>query len=104
MAQANSLSTIGITAVKVLARLAAKRAVQQQLRDQGIRITAYPYAELVRQAHEYLSAHPELYVAALERAKLMTARGDFGTKENEPNSMGSAVQIIGAKWSTDMQG
>jgi hypothetical protein len=29
MAQANSLSTIGITAVKVLARLAAKRAVQQ---------------------------------------------------------------------------
>jgi hypothetical protein len=107
MAQANSLSTIGITAVKVLARLAAKRAVQQQLRDQGIRITAYPYAELVRQAHEYLSAHPELYVAALERAKLMTARGDFGKnvqKENEPNSMGSAVQILGAKWSTDMQG
>jgi hypothetical protein len=36
MAQANSLSPIGISAVKTLARLAAKRAVQQTLRDQGI--------------------------------------------------------------------
>ena len=108
MAKANSLSPIGVTAVKVLARLAAKRAVQQQLRDQGVRVTTYPYAELMRQAHEYLSAHPELYQAALERAKLMTARGVFGKRaqraylnnsaqtQSEPKSTTSAVQISGA--------
>jgi hypothetical protein len=109
MVKATSLSPIGITAVKVLARLAAKRIVQQQLRDQGIRITTYPYADLMRQAHEYLDAHPELYVAALERAKRMTADGVFGKraqraylnnnaqKQNEPKSIGSAVHLLGAK-------
>lgn len=109
MAQANSLSTIGITAVKVLARLAAKRAVQQRLRDQGIRVTTYPYAELMRQAHEYLANHPELYQQALERAKRMTDEGVFGKRaqraylllsvqsENEPKSTTSAVQMSGAK-------
>ena len=52
MAKANSLSPIGISAVKVLARLAAKKAVQARLRDQGVRLTTYPYAELMRQAAE----------------------------------------------------
>jgi hypothetical protein len=92
MAKANAFSPIFISAVKVLARLAAKRAVQQQLRDQGVRVTTYPYAELMRQAHEYLSNHPELYVAALERAKRMTADGVFG----ERHSMASTVQISGS--------
>jgi len=84
MAKANAFSPIFISAVKVLARLAAKRAVQQQLRDQGVRVTTYP--------HEYLSNHPELYVAALERAKRMTADGVFG----ERHSMASTVQISGS--------
>ena len=92
MAKANAFSPIFISAVKVLARLAAKRAVQQQLRDQGVRVTTYPYAELMRQAHEYLSNHPELYVAALERAKRMTVDGVFG----ERHSMASTVQISGS--------
>ena len=53
----------------------------------------------------YLQAHPELYVAALERAKRMTAKGMFGKRaqraylktnaqsENEPKSTTSTVQI-----------
>jgi hypothetical protein len=60
-------------AVMVLARLAAKRIVQAQLRDQGIRVTPVPPAEVMRRAAEYLASHPELYVAAHERAKRMTA-------------------------------
>jgi hypothetical protein len=72
MVQANSLSPIGISAVKVLARLAAKRAVQAKPRDQGVRISLFPHAELMRLAGEYLAAHPELYQLALERAKRMT--------------------------------
>jgi hypothetical protein len=71
MAKANSLSPIGISAVKVLARLAAKRAVQDQLRAQGVRVSLVPHAEVMRQAREYLDAHPELYRQALERAQRM---------------------------------
>lgn len=109
MAKASSLSLIGISAVKTLARLAAKRAVQQTLRDQGIRVTTYPYADLMRQSAEYLDNHPELYVAASERAKRMTAAGVFGKraqraylnnnaqKQSEPKSIGSAVHLLGAK-------
>jgi hypothetical protein len=75
-----SFQPISATAVKVLARLAAKRAVQQKLRDQGVRVSLFPYAELMRQAAEYLDKHPELYQQALERAKRMTAEGVFGKR------------------------
>jgi hypothetical protein len=109
MAQANSFQHIQISAVKVLARLAAKRAVQAKLKDQGVRVTTFPYAELMRQAAEYLANHPELYVAAHERAKRMTADGVFGKRaqraylktnaqsQNEPISTASTVQMSGAK-------
>jgi deoxyribodipyrimidine photolyase-like uncharacterized protein len=47
-------------AVMQLARLAAKRAVQDELRAQGVRVSLVPYAEIMRQAREYLASHPEL--------------------------------------------
>jgi hypothetical protein len=109
MAKANSLSNTGISAVKVLARPAAKRAVQAELRDQGVRLTTYPHAEIMRQAAEYLSSHQELYQQALERAQRMTAEGVFGKRaqraylmtsvqsEKEPKSITSAVQNTGAQ-------
>ena len=96
-------------AVMVLARLAAKKAVQDQLRAQGVRVSLFPYAELMRQAGEYLAKHPELYQQALERANRMTAEGVFGKRaqraylltnarsENEPKSTTSSVQMLGAK-------
>jgi deoxyribodipyrimidine photolyase-like uncharacterized protein len=55
-------------AVATFARLAAKRAVQDNLRAQGVRVSLFPIAELMRQAREYLDNHPELYQLALERA------------------------------------
>jgi hypothetical protein len=70
-------------AVMVLARLAAKRAVQDALRAQGVRVSLVPHAELMRQAGEYLASHPELYQLALE--------------QNEPKSITSTLQISGAK-------
>jgi hypothetical protein len=96
-------------AVMTLARLAAKRAVQDQLRAQGVRVSLFPYAELMRRAGEYLDNHPELYALALERAKRMTAEGVFGKRAQraylltnaqtkiEPKSTTSAVHISGAK-------
>ena len=80
MAKADTFQHIQISAVKMLARLAAKKAVQAKLRDQGIRLTTYPYAQITQQAHEYLANHPELYQQALERAKRMTAEGVFGKR------------------------
>ena len=58
-------------AVMLFARLAAKKAVRDQLRDQGVRVSLVPPAEIVRQAREYLAAHPELYQQATERAQRM---------------------------------
>ena len=69
MPRANSLFPIGISAVKVLARLAARNAVKEQLRDQGVRVTLVPIREINEKAHGYLSDHPELYQQALERAR-----------------------------------
>ena len=97
-------------AVATLARLAAKKAVQDQLRAQGVRVSLVPPAEVMRQAAEYLNKHPELYRQALERAKRMTAEGVFGKRaqraylltsaqsENEPKSITSTVQMSGAEW------
>ena len=95
-------------AVMVFARLAAKRAVQDNLRAQGVRVSLFPHAELMRQAGEYLATHPELYRQALERAQRMTAEGVFGKRAQraylktnaqtpgEPKSTTSALQISGA--------
>jgi len=59
---------ISASAVHALARLAAKRAVQEQLRADGVRVTLIPPRVISEQAQRYLADHPELYPAALERA------------------------------------
>ena len=109
MAKANSFQHISIMGVKVLARLAAKRAVQAQLKEQGVRVSTYPYAELMRQAHDYLAQHPELYDQAKPRVDRMIAEGVFGKRvqraylnssaqtQEQRKSMGSTVQMLGAK-------
>jgi hypothetical protein len=56
-------------AVMQLARLAAKRAVKEEMRAQGIRLTLVFPATITAKASEYLSAHPELFDEARERAR-----------------------------------
>ena len=55
--------------VAVLARLAAKKAVQEQLRAEGVRVSLVKPAEISVKAQAYLQAHPELYREAKERAQ-----------------------------------
>ena len=100
---------ISATAVHVLARLAARRAVTAELRAQGVRVSLVKPAEISARGQVYLQAHPELYRDALERAKRMTAEGVFGKRaqraylltssqsENEPKLITSAVQMSCAK-------
>jgi hypothetical protein len=85
----------------LFARLAAKRAVQEALRAQGVRVTLVPHAEVMRQAREYLDTHPELYQQALERAKRLGYVGADIRKDaqraNPHKSITSTVQMLGAK-------
>ena len=68
---AKSFHPVGTHAINVLARLAAKNAVKEQLRDQGVRLTLVPIREITERAQVYLEQHPELFQQALERAKQM---------------------------------
>jgi hypothetical protein len=63
---AKSFQHIGPAAIKILARLEARKAAKEQFRARGIRY--YKHVELLRQASEYLAQHPELYEVALARA------------------------------------
>jgi hypothetical protein len=67
--QLDTFQPISATAVHVLARLAAKRAVQEQLRAAGVRVTLVPPRVIAEKAQVYLADHPELIDAAKKRAK-----------------------------------
>src|SRR6516225_6926990 len=62
---------ISASALHVLARMAARRAIQEELRSQGVRVSLVKPAEISAKAQAYLAEHPELYRAAFERAQLM---------------------------------
>ena len=67
----DTFQPISTSAVHVLARMAARRAVQEELRSQGVRVSLVKPAEINAKTNEYLRQHPELYREALVRAQLM---------------------------------
>jgi hypothetical protein len=58
-------------AVHVLARIAARKLVQEQLREQGVRVSLVRPAEIAAQAKAYLKANPHLHEEAIQRAVQM---------------------------------
>jgi len=62
---------ISASAVHVLARMAARKAVQDELRSQGVRVSLVKPADISAKAQVYLADHPELYREAYERAQRM---------------------------------
>jgi hypothetical protein len=62
---------ISRSAICSLARLAAKRAVTEQLRSEGVRVSLVPPRDISAKAQVYLADHPELYQQAVERARLL---------------------------------
>ena len=66
---ADAFQHISVSAINVLACLAARNEVKQQMRDAGVRVTLVPPAEITVQANEYLTLHPELIDEARERAQ-----------------------------------
>ena len=67
----DTFQPVSASAVHVLARMAARRAVQEELRSQGVRVSLVKPAEISAKAQAYLQSHPELYREALERAQLL---------------------------------
>jgi hypothetical protein len=65
----STFQPVSASAVHVLARMAARRAVQEQLRADGVRVSLVKPAEISAKAQVYLADHPELYREALERAQ-----------------------------------
>jgi len=55
-------------AVRVLAQLAAKNAVKNQIRAQGLRLHDFAAKEITLRAEAWLEAHPELFAEARAKA------------------------------------
>src|SRR6516162_4446969 len=62
---------ISVHMIHILARLQAKRLVQEQLRNEGVRVSLVPPREVAEKATAYLAEHPELWSSALARAHLI---------------------------------
>jgi len=67
----HSFKLSGTHAIAILARLAAKNAVKEKLRGDGVRMSLVPPRVIAEQARAYLEANPHLYEEAFERAKRM---------------------------------
>jgi hypothetical protein len=65
---AKSFKPVGAVAITVLARLAARNEVKEQLKAQGVRVTLVKPSEIAARAKAYLEANPHLYEEALQRA------------------------------------
>ena len=89
MARAKSVFHSARHAINTLARLAAKNAVKEKLRGDGVRLTLVPPREISEQAQRYLVEHPELYQQALQRARRM------GWIERDPRETQEKMQPVG---------
>jgi NAD(P)-dependent dehydrogenase (short-subunit alcohol dehydrogenase family) len=55
--------------VHVAARAIAKKAVVQELREAGVRVTLVFPAEINQRATAYIASHPDIWPLAQERAR-----------------------------------
>lgn len=57
------------TLIAVLARSSARRAVEQRMSDEGVRLSVTPIRIIMEEAKVYLQQHPELVQKAIERVR-----------------------------------
>jgi hypothetical protein len=55
--------------ISVLARSSAHKAVEQRMRDEGVRVSLTPLRIIMQEADVYLRDHPELVQEAIERVR-----------------------------------
>jgi hypothetical protein len=71
MAQEEPFRPVSVHAVRVLARLATKRAIEAEIKDQGVHPWLVRLSEINDRARVYLAQHPELLEQAEEKARLL---------------------------------
>ena len=64
-------------AIAALARRSARKAVTEQLRSEGVRVSLVKPSELSIRASAYLANHPELYREALYRVQRMAQEDEL---------------------------
>jgi len=74
---ADQFQHISGVAVKVLARLAARKAVKAELKAKAVR-GVVPHREIVRATNAHLAANPRLYEQALATAWELSVRDQSG--------------------------
>jgi hypothetical protein len=74
---ADQFQHISGVAVKVLARLAARKAVKAELKAKAVR-GVVPHREIVRATNAHLAANPRLYEQALATAWELSVRDQQG--------------------------
>ena len=92
----DTFQPISASAVHVLARLAARKAVQEQLRADGVRVSLVKPAEISVRANEYLASHPELWKVALERAQRAWPRRMNGARLSGATALLPAPKVMDA--------
>src|SRR5215469_2202484 len=73
----DTFQPVSTSAVHVLARMAARRAVTEELRAAGVRVTLVKPAEISAKAQVYLEQHPELFKDAVLRAQRMAEEDEL---------------------------
>ena len=74
----DTFKPISETALRVFARLAAKRKVTEQLRAEGRRVSLTKPSEIDALAQAYIEAHPELREQAIATAWAIAAKDQHG--------------------------
>ena len=57
--------------INIAARAIAKKCVEHELREAGVRVTLVRPAIIAEKARAYIGDHPEIWALALERARKM---------------------------------
>src|SRR5262245_34645770 len=55
--------------ISVLARSSARRAVEERMRSEGVRLSVTPIRIIMEQARTYLREHPEIVQQTIERVR-----------------------------------
>jgi len=86
---------------KTLARASACKAVKDEFKAKGMKISGFSGREISLAANSYLCAHPELLVEAAERVERWIAAGHFGKRAQLAWSQ--RTNVVRANLSTDAQ-
>ena len=87
--------------VMAMARYISRRAVETEIRRKGEKLREYSFKQIVERGDEYLREHTDDVMRKVQtwqwEQEVVAALRHYAQKQKRRKSMGSAVQILGAK-------